>query len=144
MQSPVKIIKDLLYENWSLEDDLDKDNMEWRFGEPDDPSTRFVAKEMSMEFGELTTPRDKRSLTRSIARTVVTVDFWRKYNIAKSKEQMETDRQDVVDEVDKIISANEISAVDLDLVYVAVDRPLDEPEERIIRSQIEIVCVYQK
>ena len=146
MQDPVKTIKELLYDNWFDDDsDLDRDDITWRFGPPDNPANRFNDHKMSFEFDSMTGTRRKRTLSRSQARRIVTVDFWKSKSIEEIREDLKTLIQGMVDKLDTIITANEREATDLDFIYVgAGPRNLDKVDEGYVRAQLEIVCVYQK
>jgi len=145
MQDPVKTIKELLYDGWFTSGDFDRDDITWRFGPPENPANRFNDTELSFEFDDLTEARRKRTLARSQARRIVTVDLWMQLNPDSDRETLKTDRQTIVDKVDTIIEANETAATNLDFVYVgAGPRNLDKVDEGYVRAQMEIVCVHQK
>ena len=146
MQDPVKTIKELLYDNWFDDDsELDRDDIAWRFGPPDNPMNRFNDHEMSFEFDSMTGMRRKRTLARSQAKRIVTIDFWKSMSIEDDREDLKTLIQSMVDRVDVIVTANERAATDLDLIYVgAGPRSLDRVDEGYVRTQLEMVCVHQK
>ena len=145
MQSPVKTIHDLVKTNWSIvADGLKVTDINWRYGEPEDLSSRFIQRKISAEFSEMTTPKEKRSLIRSVARKVVVADFWILLDPAKTRESAVGDKQKIEDEVERIVQAVELSATDLDLVHVLVTRSLDSEGDRVMRTQFEIMCQYQR
>lgn len=146
MQDPVKTIKELLYDNWFDDDsNLDRDDITWRFGPPENPANRFNDQEASFEFDTMTESRRKRTLVRSQARRIVTVDFWKSVNPDSDREDLKTLIQDMADKVDSIVSTNERVATDLNFIYVAAGpRNLDRIDEGYVRAQMEIICVHQK
>lgn len=144
MQDPVKTIMDLIEAGWELTDaGLKKADITWRQGDPEDLTTRFMAKKISAEFSFMTIPKDKRSLIRSRARAIVTADFWMLVTPEKTSDDMYEDRRKVIDEFEEIVAANERIATDLDLVYTVAIRNLDRERDRIVRTQFELVCLYQ-
>jgi len=144
MQDPIKTIKDILHDQWSIDDKgLTKDDITWRFGSPEDLTTRFNERIITAEFSALTTPKEKRSLIRAIARKIVTADFWMLVDPVGDIEAMSGDKQKIIDEVEELIKLNERTAAGLDLIYVSLHRNLDRMSERTMREQFEIVCQYQ-
>lgn len=145
MQDPVKTIKELLYDGWFTSGDYDRDDITWRFGPPENPANRFNDQERSFEFNDLTEVRRKRTLSRSKATRIVTVNLWTQLNPDSDREELKTDTQTIVDKVDTLITASETGATDLDFIYVgAGPRNLDRVDEGYVRAQMEIVCVHQK
>ena len=144
MQDPIKTIKDILYDGWAVNDrGLEKENITWRVGAPEDPTTRFNERIITAEFNALTTPKEKHSLIRAIARKIVTADFWMLVDPIGDTETMSGDKQKIIDEVERLIVLHELNATDLDLIYVLLHRNLDRMSERTMREQFEILCQYQ-
>jgi len=144
MQDPVKTVKDIIEGGWELTDvGLKATDITWRQGAPEDMTTRFMAKTISAEFSFLTIPKDKRSLIRARAHMIVTADFWMLVTPNKTSDDMYADRRKIIDEVEEIVAANERIMTDLDLVYIAAIRRLDRESDRIVRTQFELVCLYQ-
>ena len=143
MQDPVKTIKDLLNTGW-IDDDsaLDKDNITWRFGPPENPLTRFQDKEISFEFNSYGLPRKKRTKARAQGRRVVMMDCWLRLRPADVRETFQGYKQTIADKVDTLVAASETSATGLDLIYVYGD-PRNLDADDCMRIQIEIICIYQ-
>jgi len=143
MQSPTITIMGLLNSaSWTATNPA-KTDIAWSLGKPEDPTTRFNTKMISAEFSFLTVPKEKRSLIRSRAHAIVTADFWQDITPEKTMAAMFATRQNIIDEVEALIEANERTLTGLDFAYVAVIRNLDRESERYLRTQFEIVCLYQ-
>lgn len=145
LQSPVKTIKDALYAYW-IDDGtpLDRDNIIWRIGPPDDLTARFHEGNMSFEFTGMVGLREKRTLTRGHVAKMVLADFWLKMATDDDPETCDGYIQTIIDKVADVIKTYQLALTDLNFVKVGPDRNLDEPENMILRRQFEIECRYQE
>jgi hypothetical protein len=139
-------IKDNLSTDWALEEDLNADNIEFRSFAPSDPSLRFKSKTISIEVKRLTAPRLKHSLARAKVNHIITCDVWLKPHFwDESKfETNEDNMESIVDEIVRIIKADQTSLAGIQFAYVSNETCLNEMENKVLRTQVQVTCITEE
>lgn len=148
MQDVEKTIVDAFQTYWTLEtsDFVKKENINFRRGEPVNLTTRFSQRPISIEVGKLTNPRLKRTLARSHNREIVSAHIWIliRPKTDEAIAQLKDYRQEIIDEIRRIIHDYQLSLKDIKLGKILVERHLDqiEVEPPVLHTDIEVECRY--
>jgi hypothetical protein len=139
-------VKDDLSADWSLTDDLDDAKIEFRSFAPSDPALRFKSKNISIEVKRLTAPRLKHSLARAKVNHILTCDVWFKPQFwDESKfEGFEDNMESLVAEIVRIIKADQTSLTGVQFAYVSGETCLNEPENHVLRTQVQVTCITEE
>ena len=146
MDDPVKTLLALLYDNWTLTDELDAESVAFRTEEPLKPDTRFVTKNISIEIKGVASGATPKNTQRTVFREIVSIDVWVRLTPAteEGKETALDNKRALIEHIRSIIKAHAHRESGIDFKYFGGDKTLNGlgEEPPFLRSIVNVVCIY--
>jgi len=148
VQEVTKTLETCLQTNWNLTGSVAKTEITFRRGEPFDLTTRFVNNKINIEVDKMTRPITKRVLARAISREIATITVWFLMQPVTEdrKDEVKDQCQQIEDEIERIIKAQQRSMTDIRFAKAANVRyiPRYDEDPPTLRAIINISCQYEK
>lgn len=142
MVHTVNALIDTLNDKWNLKGVLIESNMKWRPGKAN-TERRFAEKLWSLEFVTMTAPHRKRTRGKALVNRILTVDIWYrpKSFTEDNMQEHNDDIREVINEICRIVEDQQDDVSGTLFTHVMNQEiNLDEPDNGILRRQMNIAC----